>query len=184
MKYEFNGISTEQFNEQDRELFTTSYDEETLIENKPFTVELDNKEVKLHLYIEHIDMSEFEDSTDHIISIGVVPAFESLSDKNQQDILSQFAEDEQDMVKEDTMGLVREGLCYGFGIPLRSVTVQEDEVEHTIDSAIAVRHAVSGLIGFELDRHINAIGNTGWDFLSDYCEDQDLLGLAIARFNK
>jgi hypothetical protein len=67
---------------------------------------------------------------------------------------------------------------------LRSVTVQEDEVEHTIDSAMAVRHAVSGLIGFELDRHINAIGNTGWDYLSDYCEDQDLLQLAIARFKK
>lgn len=40
------------------------------------------------------------------------------------------------------------------------------------------------LIGFELDRYVNRIGNTGWDFLSDYCEDQDLIKLAIARFNK
>lgn len=183
MTYEFDGISTEQFNEQDRELFTEYYDG-TLIEKDNFTVELDSKEVKLHLYIEHIDMSEYEDSTDQIISIGVVPAFESLSEEHQQDILGQFTDEDQEYFKNHTDELLQDSISYGFGITLRSVTVQEDEVEHTIDSAIAVRHAVSGLIGFELDRHINAIGNTGWDFLSDYCEDQDLLGLAMARFNK
>jgi hypothetical protein len=183
MKYEFDGISTEQFNEQDKELFTEYYDG-TLIEKDNFTVELDSKEVKLHLYIEHIDMSEYEDTDDQIISIGVVPAFESLSEKHQQDILGQFTEDDQEYFKNHTDELLQDSISYGFGITLRSETVKEDDVENKINSAIAVRHSVSGLIGFELDRYVNRIGNTGWDFLADYCEDQDLIKSAMARFKK
>ena len=113
MTYEFDGISTEQFNEQDRELFTEYY-EGTLIEKDNFTVELDSKEVKLHLYIEHIDMSEYEDTDDQIISIGVVPAFESLSEKHQQDILGQFTEDDQEYFKNHTDGSKRYSQRAGY----------------------------------------------------------------------
>ena len=183
MRYEFNGISTEQFNEQDKELFTEYY-EEYLIEKEPFTVELDSKEVKLHLYIEDLDMAEYEDTEEHVITIGVVPAFESLSEKHQQDILEQFTEEEQEYFKNHTEDLLHDSISYGFGIPLRSETVKADEVEHTINSAIAVRSAISGLIGFELDRYINRIGNTGWDFLANYCEDLDLIKTAMARYEK
>ena len=68
MKYEFDGISTEQFNPQDRELFTEYYDG-TLIEKDNFTVELDSKEVKLHLYIEIIWSSVSSNSDMSICSI-------------------------------------------------------------------------------------------------------------------
>ena len=184
--YEFNGISTEDFNPQDRENeFTEMYDG-TLIENKSFTVELDDKEIELHLYIQDTDMAEYDDCTDHIITIGVVPAFKSLSAKNQESILSQYdiAED-REKLKEDTMWQLEDEISYGFGLPLRTVTVSDlNELEHTINSAIAVRHAVSGLIGFELDRYMNRIGNTGWDFLADYCNDVDLIQTACARFGK
>ena len=183
MKYEFDGISTEQFNEQDRELFTEYYDG-ILIEKDNFTVELDSKEVKLHLYIEHIDMSEYEDTDDQIISIGVVPAFESLSEEHQQDILGQFTDEDKEYFKNHTDELLQDSISYGFGITLRSETVKEDDVENKINSAIAIRHAVSGLIGFELDRCMNRIGNTGWDFLADYCNDADLIQMACSRFEK
>lgn len=184
MKFEFDGISTEQFNEQDREKFFEYYDG-TLIEKIPFEVELEDKTVLLHLFIEDIDMSEFEDTEDHIITIGVVPSFSSLSENHQEDILSQFDKDEQERIKSYNQDLLHEAMCYGFGIPLHSVTVKNiDEVEHTINSAIAVRSAVSGLIGFELDRTRNRIGNTGWDFLDDYCCDVPSLQVALARFEK
>lgn len=183
MDYEFSGISTKQFNEQGRENDFYEVYETILIEKKPFTVELDSKEIKLHLYIEDMDMADYDDCTDHIVSINVVPTFESLSEKNQQSILSQFPEDEHDMILKDTQGLLYEVLCYGFNVPLRSVTVTDlSELEHTINSAIAVRSAVSGLIGFELDRRVNRIGNTGWDFLSSYCEDTDLLKVVMDRY--
>ena len=180
--YEFDGMSTEQFNPQDRELFTEYYNG-VLVEKEPFTVELDDKEVQLHLYIEHIDMSEYKDTDDQIISIGVVPAFESLSEKHQEDILSQFTDEDQEYFKNHTDELLQDSISYGFGITLRSETVKEDDVENKINSAIAVRHAVSGLIGFELDRYVNRIGNTGWDLLADYCNDEDIVQKALARYN-
>lgn len=180
-KYEFDGISTEQFNETDRELFTESYDG-TLIENSSFTVELENKNVELHIYIEDVDMSEYEDSEDHVITLGVVPNFDSLSEKHQEDILSQFMEEDRDRLKEDKETLIHEGLCYGFGVPLHTVTVKPEEVEHTINSAIAVRGGVSGLIGFELDRPRNMMGSTGWDLLDDYCCDIDYIKATMDRY--
>ena len=181
--YEFDGISTEQFNAQDREQnFVELYDG-TLIEKAPFTVELDSKEVNLHLFIEDVDMAEFEDSTDHVITIGVVPEFDALTEKNQESVLYQFDKEDIERIKQDKTLLLHESLCYGFGIPLHTVTVKEPkDVEHTINSAIAVRHAVSGLIGFELDRRRNMIGNTGWDFLQDYCEGNiDLITSALNK---
>lgn len=185
MKYEFDGITTESLVEPSTEDFYEMYNE-TLIEKKPFTVELDDKEIELHLFIEDTDMAEYEDTENHIITIGVVPAFKSLSKDHQDDILNQYdiAED-REKLKEDIAWQLEDAISYGFGLPLRTVTVTNpDDVEYTIKSAIAVRHAVSGLIGFELDRYMNRIGNTGWDFLADYCTDKDLLQMAMARFEK
>ena len=179
-KYEFNGITTEQFNPQDREKFWELWNE-TLIEKEPFTVWLDDREVKLHLYIEDVDMSECDDTEDHVISIGVVPAFDCLSEKNKESILGQFMDDERESISKDMPTLLQESICYGLSIPLRSETVQPDEVEHKIDCAIAVRQGISGLIGFELDRCVNLIRNTGWDFLSEYCEDADRIKIALDR---
>ena len=181
-KYEFDGISTEQFNESDMEKFTESYDG-TLIENDSFTVELEDKNVELHIYIEDIDMSEYEDSENHVITIGVVPNFNSLSEKHQEDILSQFIEEDRQYFKEHTDELLMDNISYGFGVPLHTVTVQPDEVEHTIKSAMAVRSGVSGLIGFELDRPRNMIGSTGWDLLDDYCCDIDFINKTLSRHN-
>ena len=181
MKYEFSGMSTEQFNPQVKDEFVEFY-ENLFFKKTPFTVELEDKEVELYLYIEDLDMADYEDTEDYIITIGVIPSFKSLSKKHQQDILSQFSENEQELIKADTMGLVHECYCYGFHIGLRSETVKDlNLVEHKLDSAMATHTAVSGLIGFELDRYYNRIGNTGWDFLEDYCNDGDLISMAMAK---
>ena len=182
MKYEFDGISTETCTEQDNK-FVEVY-ESTLISKEATTVELDDKEVQIHVYIEDTDMSEYEDTQEHYITMGVVPSFNSLSEKHQQDILSQFSEEEQGYIKQDTYTLLNEAICYGFAIPLHTVKVENpDDVEHTIQSAKAVHTGVTGLIGFELDKHVNRIGNTGWDFLDDFCNDKDIIKLALNRYN-
>lgn len=184
MKYEFDGISTEYYNPQDKDNFVEYFDG-MFIEKSNFTVELEDKEVKLHLYIQDTDLSEFEDSTDHVISIGVVPSFESLSKEKQQSILDQFSPEEQESIKSDAIGLLFEVVNYGYCITLHNVTVSDtDKIEHTIESAIAVRSAVSGLIGFELDKMVNRIGNTGWDYLDDYCCDKDILQVALSRYGQ
>lgn len=180
-KFEFSGISTEQY--EDIKEFIEYQDQGLIIETVPFTVELENKEVELYLYIEDLDMSEYDTVTDHVISIGVIPSFDSLSKDNQEKILDQFMPEDRERMLEDKEGLLFDIFLYGFHLGLRSETVKQEDAEKTFESAIAVRRAVSGLIGFELDRHMNRIGNTGWDFLDSYCTDKDLLQMALARFN-
>ena len=181
MKYEFNGMSTDNY--VDIKEFIEYQDNGLIIETVPFTVELENKEVELYLYIEDLDMSEYDTTTDHVISIGVIPSFDSLSEKNKETILDQFMPEDRANMLEDKESLLFDIFLYGMHVALRTESVDESEAEHKVESAIAVRHAVSGLIGFELDRYQNRIGNTGWDFLSSYCEDTDLVKTALARFN-
>lgn len=185
MTYEFDGIiATEQFNEQDKQNFIEyDYGEKYLIEKSSLKVELENKDVQLHLYIKDIDMSEYEDTNEHIIEIGVIPNFESLSEKHQENILSQFMEEDREYFKNNTESLLPEIILYGLGITLRCETVENPkDVEDKINSAIAVRYAITGLIGLELNRYVNRIGNTGWDMLNEYCCDVDSLQTALARY--
>ena len=180
-KFEFSGMSTDNF--VDIKEFIEFQDSGLMIETVPFTVELENKEVELYLYIEDLDMSEYDTTTDHVISIGVIPSFDSLSEKNKETILDQFMPEDRERMLEDKEMLLYNIFTYGMHVSLKAETVKESEAEHKVQSAIAVRHAVSGLIGFDLDRYQNRIGNTGWDFLSSFCEDTDLIKTALARFN-
>lgn len=180
-KFEFAGMSTDNF--VDIKEFIEFQDSGLMIETVPFTVELENKEVELYLYIEDLDMSEYDTTTDHVISIGVIPSFDSLSEKNKETILDQFMPEDRERMLEDKEMLLYDIFTYGMHVSLKAETVKDSEAEHKVQSAIACRHAVSGLIGFELDRCQNRIGNTGWDFLSSFCGDKDLIKTALARFN-
>ena len=179
MKYEFAGISTDNYT--DIKEFIEYQDSGLIIETVPFTVELESKEVELYLYIEDLDMSEYDTTTDHIVSIGVIPSFDSLSEKNKESILDQFMPEDRERMLEDKESLLYDIFLYGMHVALKTESVSESEAEHKVESAIACRHAVSGLIGFDLDRYQNRIGNTGWDFLDSYCTDKDLIQMALAR---
>ena len=181
-QYKFSTMTAEKFDEQDMDKFTNYFDT-TWISKEPFTVELDSKEIELHLVIEYIDMSEYiDDCNTQEVSIGVIPAFDSLSDEYKSKILSQYTVDEK---RTNPVTLLYDIMTYGLKITLHTDTTQDvNEVDHLIKSAVAVSPCVSGLIGFDLDRIINRIGNTGWDFLSSYCESADLLQLASDRYSR
>ena len=182
-QYKFSTMTAEQFDEQDIDNFTNYFDT-IWISKEPFKVELDTKEIELHLFIEHLDMSEYtEDCNTQNISIGVIPTFNSLSDTHKNDLLSQFAEEDRGQYKANPTALLYDILCCGFKLTLHTETTEDlNKVDHLIKSAVAVSPCVSGLIGFDLDRIFNRIGNTGWDFLSDYCEGADLIELAMDRY--
>ena len=184
-QYKFSTMTTEQFNEKDMDNFTNHYDT-IWISKEPFKVELDTKEIELHLFIEYLDMSEcIADCNTQEISIGVIPTFNSLSDKHKNDLLRQFPEEDREQYKANPTSLLYDILVYGFKITLHTETTEDlNKVDHLIKSAVAVSPCVSGLIGFDLDKMQNRIGNTGWDFLSDYCEGADLIELAMARYKE
>ena len=181
-KYSFDGMST---NCEPQENEFTELDHEITITNSPFKVELKNKEVELYLYIEYLNMSEYDNSQEHVITMGVIPSFKDLSEKHQDNILSQYDTEDIERIKADNLQLIEETYNYGYYIPLHSVTTtNENEVEQIIKSAKATHMAVTGLIGFELDHMRNGIGNTGWDMLDDFCNDADIVQLALSRYNK
>ena len=184
-QYKFSTMTTEQFNEKDMDNFTNHYDT-IWISKEPFKVELDTKEIELHLFIEYLDMSEcIADCNTQEISIGVIPTFDSLSDKHKNDLLSQFPEEDREQYKANPTSLLYDILVYGFKITLHIETTEDlNKVDHLIKSAVAVSPCVSGLIGFDLDKMQNRIGNTGWDLLSDYCEGADLIELAMDRYRE
>ena len=187
MTYTFDNMTTETFNEADRKEFNYEIDyideEYTTIKTNPFVVELNNKKVKLHTYIKHIDMSEYDDSNEHIIELGVLPDFKSLSKNIKDDILSQFTDDDKEYYKKNTDDLLQDVMNLGYFVALHSeTTTNENEVENLINSAIVVHHCVEGLIGFDLDKYQNRLGNTGWDYLESYCNGKDLVKLAMKRF--
>lgn len=184
-QYKFSTMTAERFDEKDMDNFTNHFDT-IWISKEPFKVELDTKEIELHLFIEYLDMSEcIADCNTQEISIGVIPTFDSLSDKHKNDLLSQFAEEDREQYKTNPTDLLYDILCYGFKLTLHTETTENlNKVDYLIKSAVAVSSCVSSLIGFDLDRVFNRIGNTGWDFLSDYCEGADLMKLAMDRYNK
>lgn len=184
-QYKFGTMTAERFDEKGMDNFTNHFDT-IWISKEPFKVELDTKEIELHLFIEHLNMSEFTaDCNTQEISIGVVPTFDSLSDKHKNDLLSQFTAAEKDRMLADPTALLCEIIYYGFKITLHTETTEDlNKIDQLIKSAIAVSPCVSRLIGFDLDRMFNRIGNTGWDFLSDYCEGADLMKLAMDKFSK
>ena len=183
-KYKFSNMKTNMLADKTKQEFK-EYHSGLWINTHPFKVELDTKEVDLHLYIDITDMSEFTDDSDEcMVTLGVIPGFNSLTDSCQETILNQFTDEYRERLLKDKEYLLMDILYYGYTIPLHDETVKSDNLRNTIDSAMAVSPCIKGLIGFELDRTLNRIGNTGWDLLSNYCEDIDLIRVALERYKQ
>lgn len=183
-KYEFSSMKTNMLTDKTKQEFEEYY-AGLWINTRPFKVELDTKEVDLHVYIEITDMSDFtDDSNERIVILGVIPSFDSLTDSCQETILNQFKDEDREQLLKNKECLLMDVLHYGYALQLYNETVKSDNLRDTIDSAMAVSPCISSLIGFDLDRMFNRIGNTGWDFLSDYCEGVDLIKPAMDRYNE
>lgn len=183
-KYEFSNIKTNLLTDKIKQEFKGYY-ESLWINTHSFKVELDTKEVDLHVYISITDMSEFTyDSDEYLVTLGVIPSFNSLTDSHQESILNQFIDEDRERFLKDKECLLMDILDYGYTIQLHNEIVNSDNLIDTIDSAMAVSPCIKRLIGFELDKIMNKIGNTGWDLLRDFCEGIDLTRVALERYKQ
>ena len=181
-KYEFSNMKTNTLTDEIKQEFKKYY-ANIWINTHSFKVELDTKEVDLHVYISITDMSEFTyDSDEYLVTLGVIPSFNSLTDSCQKTILNQFTDEDRERFLKDKEHLLMEILDYGYTIQLHNEKIMSDNLIDTIDSAMAISPCIRGLIGFELDKIINKIGNTGWDLLRDFCEGIDLIRVALGRY--
>lgn len=184
MKYKFNNITTNELDKQTFNNFESGCDDHVFINKNSFTVELDTKDIELHIYIQHIDMQEFtDDDNSQVVQLGVIPSFTSLSKENQDGLLDQFMQEDRDYYMSNPDLLFDDIIGHGYTVELHCETTQDlNKVDYLIKSAMAASPSVSCLIGFELDKIINRIGNTGWDYLSSYCENKDLIKIVNNRY--
>lgn len=83
-KYKFSSIETNILTNNTRQEFK-EYSTGPWINTHPFEIELDTKEIDLHVYIDITDMSEFtDDSDERMVTLGVIPSFNSLTDSCQK----------------------------------------------------------------------------------------------------
>ena len=184
-KYQFGGYSTDSIDTDSTFQEYEEGDSFFYIENDIHECEISNKKVKYQIVIENLDFhqSTGEKNGDrYIVTLFLVPIFKSLSKSYKQSILDEFNEEEQKYYNKNYDMLTRDIFDYGFNIPLETQSARtEKEAEKLVEIAKAIIPCVTGLIGFVLDAPRNMIGNTGWDFLEDYCSDKDLLKLAMKR---
>jgi hypothetical protein len=187
--YTFGSVSTEKLIDDVEKLFGDVEEwssEQFYICKEVSTCYLDDKEIKYHLVINVIDLENYgcDGDTKYSISMNVVPTLESLSEKSKENILDPFVKGDRQYYIDNPDSLIPDIMSYGYSIPIDSETCIDDDnkLDIIIKTAMSVAGTYSDLIGFYLDKQVNIIGNTGWDFLAEYCNDLDTVKAAIDRF--
>ncbi len=159
------------------------------ISNKTFQCYLDDdKQVNFKLAVEMMDSAEYDENLKGINTVfALIPTFESLN-KKQQESLANFCgftiEEYREYINaynnpetitcndifDYGMYVVLGYECQEYETPCECVD-DYDYTKQTLAAIANVYEAVGSLIGFYLDKPVNRIGETGWDYLKQFCED-------------
>ena len=124
-----------------------------------------------------IEAYQCEDDGNTYYHIYMVPCYSSLSEKMKKNVLECSGVEEADVNERDVFD-------YGCMIVLDSEKQEGEYNPETMDKIASVYKCIDRLRGFYLDRFQNRIGNTGWDMLAYYMNDEDFTDKALERFAK
>ena len=124
-----------------------------------------------------IEAYQCEDDGNTYYHIYMVPCYSSLSDKMKKNVLDCAGVEPEDINDRDVFD-------YGCMIVLDSEKQEGEYNPETMDKIATVYKCIDSLRGFYLDRFQNRIGNTGWDMLAYYMNDEDFTDKALERFAK
>ena len=96
----------------------------------------------------------------------LVPTFNSLSEKRQNDIIDFCGTDEP---------TIDDILSYGCSILMASECVKAEPDREKVNQIATILPCIDGMRGFYLDKAQNRIGTTGWMMLDDFLHDKDFL---------
>ena len=136
--------------------------------------------------IEVMDFREFCDEDKVTVNLMIVPTLQSLSEKNRKSVVDQFGDD------IPTFDITEDIARYGLQVALGGEEFEVDDEDSDWEDREEIRECLNGIAnifetinsmrGFWLDRIQNGIGNTGWDFLNDYINDQSFTEAAFNRY--
>lgn len=126
--------------------------------------------------VEVVDWQEAtgEDDKELVLELKLVPEFKSLSPKYQSSVLSCCGIEEAEVNALDVSS-------YGCNVLLASEECKYDELDEKLEAIANVFESINSLRGFYLDRYVNRIGNTGWDYLNGFINDEDYIQTALGR---
>ena len=107
----------------------------------------------------------------------LIPCYSSLSEKMKANVLDCAGVEPEDINDRDVFD-------YGCQLVLARESQEGEYNPETMDKIASVYKCIDRLRGFYLDRFQNRIGNTGWDMLAYYMNDEDFTDKALERFAK
>ena len=145
----------------------------------------DDREVEFKLVVQAEDLYGLcgEDSCKGQVEIEVllVPLAKYCSEKTlkRANTDEDRPTDEQDLYDYGCYVVMDRELLEGIE---GDTPLDTEEVKDKIKAAVASMSFYGGTCGFSLDRYQNLIGNTGWDYLNEWCKDIDMAKVAIERW--
>lgn len=185
MKYSFSGVSTDNDTEKFLDQFELMYDDsdEIIYQSKEvFRHDVDDDmDFKYRYCVEIVDLEAYdEDDMRYAVNLLLVPEYDCLHQSVKDELY-----DALDV--ETTADLAREGYGIKFGAEIidNSDSRQYDENQNVQDKLAAIANtyrATDSLRGFYLDRCVNLIGSTGWDYLRWLLYGEDYVQAAMDRY--
>lgn len=185
MKYSFAGVSTDDDRHTLEDKFVERYNdggEAYYVSKQTFNHVEDGLNFRYKYVIEVVDLREFCSENKVTVNLMIVPTLQSLSEKNRNSILRDFGGD------VSTYDIARYGLKVALGGEEFDIDDEDsdwedrEEIRECLNGIANIFETINGMRGFWLDRIQNGIGNTGWDFLNDYINDQSFTEAAFNRY--
>lgn len=140
--------------------------EEYYIPYETTEVGLSEKDIEVWVALKVTDLSEFMSSDDYkederfVVEVICVPTPESLTESARESVT--YGDDfEPNIYDIDS---------YGYSVSLWQQACAEGEVEGVLEKAAEDAKGIKTMIGFNLDKPYNRMGDDGWSILESACE--------------
>lgn len=196
--HSFNGT---RFNTLDKSILDKDFtcidldDSKFYVTKKTYQHREDVIEFDYKYLIEVMDMRCYDESpAPAIVSLYLVPTFDSWKAKDIEDFRTFIGLDEEDFATDKASDTLYSDVpSYGHNLLMGSDKVDDLADEETLDServmemvhsCANILMSVDGLLGFYLDRPQNRLGTSGWDYLKEWLTDgYDALKATIERYS-
>lgn len=173
-KHNFAGVSSNSNIPVDKE-FEIIYDngdyELDAVSKREFQCYLGSKTINYRIGLQIQDGAEFDSDGKMYVNLYLIPCYRNLHKKNKENFFASYAGgliDEKDYGKKDDMNYFQDAIWDGTYVVLHYETIDYDSSEDylakqqkILEDCANTYQAITGLIGFHLDRYQNRIGYTG-----------------------
>ena len=155
---------------------------EYFLSNEVFTHEEDDLNFKYRYLITVFDMRDLDEDDKTInFSISILPEKESLCTQTREEFVMDAGVDFEDL---DPTDLILSGASIRFALESLHCDDFEEHRDEIFDLAATIFPTMDRLFGFYMDKPVNRIGTTGWDFADWWLKGTNPYAAALDRFGK